>query len=608
MSDGDRQRSSPQAGPAAGGDDPARMEGRLILILIGGFAGLSLWLFLERLDDLIANRRLYLFLFAAAVGLFVPLLALTPPLGLRRALARAAIVAFPAAALLTWASLRFDDIGAFLGTGHPVLAFAILILLPLPFLIAQARPDEGWHCYRALFLHAWNMFMHFAAGLVFVGIFWGLILLANALFGLVGLELIEDLLNIGPVPFVLTGGVFGLALGVVAEHAGQGPPSLALRLLRLFLPVVLVVVVVFVIALPVKGIDGIFGGFSVAATLLAMALASITLVTLVAERDESAAVPPGLMRLAARALALLLPVLAVLAVVAIAQRVRQYGWTPDRLAAATLAAIVLLHAAAYALAAVRGRGWMARIRHINITLAFLTLAIAALWLTPLLDPQRISTESQLARLEGGRTDAGMLDILTMHNAWGRAGKAGTERLKAMRDHPQHDVLMARIGDFEKKNWMRRRDSFGGALPPHEGEKTLERIAARLPVRPEGDFDPLPVLEAMDEIGLRLLDAACAGETPGGHPACVLVHGDFLPARPGEEVIVLAPGIIFLEAGFRKAEEKYEFAEMTFLGDGPRPDNREIEALIDSIHEGDFALTPLDMRGLDVNGRILIINP
>jgi len=239
MSENDTRQAASEAAAPAREDGPGDVERRLVMALIGALAGFSLWLFMEKLDDLIANQRLYLFLFSFAVGLFVALLAMAARIGPARALTRAVIVALPAAALLTWASLRFDTISQFMGTGHPMLAFAILIFVPLPFLIAAARPDEGWRSYPALFLHAWNIVVRFAAALLFVGLFWGVILLANALFRLVGLELIEEILDIKPVPFVLTGSVFGLALAVVAEYSTYVSPRLLLRLLRLFLPVVL---------------------------------------------------------------------------------------------------------------------------------------------------------------------------------------------------------------------------------------------------------------------------------------------------------------------------------------------------------------------------------
>jgi len=131
---------------------------------------------------------------------------------------------------------------------------------------------------------------------------------------------------------------------------------------------------------------------------------------------------------------------------------------------------------------------------------------------------------------------------------------------------------------------------------------------KLPVRPEGDFDPLPVLEAMGELGLRHLEAACSRKTPRGNPACVLVHGDFLPGHPGEEAIVMALALSFTETGFKKAGEKYAPANVVVLGNGRLLDEGEVEAFLDSIQSGDFALAPVKMKGLDVNGRILIIMP
>jgi hypothetical protein len=216
-----------------------------------------------------------------------------------------------------------------------------------------------------------------------VGVVWGLILLSGALFDLVGLTLIDDLLQIDVAPWLITGVVFGLALAVVNELSDFVSPFLILRLLRLLLPLVLVVLVVFLAALPLRGLTGLFGGLSSAGTLLAMVATAVTLISAAVDQADEDAVAGGLMAWATRALALILPLPAALATWALSLRVTQYGWTPERLFVAATAALAIAYGLSYAFSALR-RSWRADIRSVNVFNALAIIVLAALWQTPLL--------------------------------------------------------------------------------------------------------------------------------------------------------------------------------------------------------------------------------
>ncbi len=165
---------------------------RIILTVIGAVAGLAAWALAEVLPDLVQNERMLLFVIAATAGFFTTFLVATGPLPFARAALAAAVAALPAAALLTWASFRFDSIEGYLGTMHPLAAYGFILLISLPFLIAAQRQGEGWRDYAALFWQSWNIVVRSVAAWMFVGAFWAVLFLSDALFGLVGLDIIEQ--------------------------------------------------------------------------------------------------------------------------------------------------------------------------------------------------------------------------------------------------------------------------------------------------------------------------------------------------------------------------------------------------------------------------------
>ena len=574
--------------------------GRLSMALVGGLAGLALWVLSDVLPDMLIERpRLYLFLSALAWALFASWLAMAGPLRLARAGELAAALALPVAGLLTWASLRFDTTEGFFATGHPLASFVLLMALPLPFLIAHRRAGR-WNSYPQLFQQSWNIVVRFAAAWLFVGVVWAVVTLSDALLKLVGIDLIEWLLEQEPVPYLLTGVTLGLALAVVNELSEYVSPYLVLRLLRLLLPVVLAVVLVFLAALPFRGLSQLFGEFSVAATLLAMAMGAVTLVTTALDADDEAGVQTGAMRLATQVLALLVPALAVLAGEAVRMRVAQYGWSPDRLAAATLVALVLGYGLAYALAVLLRRNWAGRIRQANIVMALVVMAVALAWLTPLFNPQKLATAHQIARFRDGTVSAQKIDLWTIGREWGRDGRAGLDRLAALGDHPEAALLAERLAAL---GTSRNRYAFERQTAEADGGALIAAIRAKLPVRPEGAAVPEGFLEGLRMWELEELLRACGRGTPAGNPGCVLLRVELSDGAPGEEAVLVTGGDrggpvlrgYFAEPG--GAGFVLRSPEMLSASGGYRTG----AAVIDSLISGDFSLRPISVNALVFEG-------
>jgi len=373
-----------------------------------------------------------------------------------------------------------------------------------------------------------------AAASLFGGLFWLVLALSDALLGLVDVNVISDLWDENWFVLIVSGAVLGLALAVVNELSDYVSPYLILRLLRLLLPVVLVVVAVFLAMVPIRGLEEVFGSLSAAATLMAMGLAAATLVSTAVDEAASEEVKSPWMRGATRALALLMPVLAGLACYAIWIRVEQYGWTPPRLTAAAGGVVMLGYGVLYALVALGGGDWPARVRTINTYLALAVIAMAALWLSPVLNAERISANNQVARYMDGKTHLDVLDLETLHRDWGVAGQRAIARLQADPEAPASAALKARIATLlaESGSTSDRR-----ALREAREISSRERLAATITVLPEGARLPDGLMEALRPFEMERMLEACARVDAAGQPGCAAVVADFLPDLSGDEVAV-----------------------------------------------------------------------
>ncbi len=569
----------------------AAMRGSLALV--GAVAGLSLWALFDVIPDLVTNARLVLFMVAGGSAFFGVLLALLGPVRLTPAVLASVALSVMASLLLIWASFRYDLPESFLDTEHHVMAFAYLLAIAVPFVAAGLQEPGGWRFYELLFDTSWTIVVRYAAAFLFVAVVWGVVMLSNALLGLVGITAIDWLLDIEPMPWLLSGLALGLGLAIVNELSEYISPFLIIQLLRVLLPVLLVVLGIFILALPLRGLSGLFGGLSAAGTLIVVSLVAITLITTAAHRDDEQAVE-GYMATATKALALLTPVPAVLAFYAMWLRIGQYGLTPDRVAGLIAAAVVVVYALAYAGAVLSRAGWAARLRRANRWMALGTIAIAALWLTPVLNAERLSVASQVARAVAG-VPPKQLALWEMTHEWGRAGRAGLVRVLDLTQRADHAALVEAVTSARTA-----RSLFEYERGLDDGQiATLDEI---VPLRPEGASLPSGAFDQLSERDRRQMHEACARELPGGHPACVLVLADYDPLRPYPQAIVLfaprADRVRVLALDLRGDRFVARGAPVQ-AGSGGMPPL--VPSVIVDVLEGRFEITSVPRNVLDIGG-------
>lgn len=567
------------ASPAT--SDPIRR--RLALTLLGGLAASGLWALTgaEALQD--RAPGLFLLLLAGLSTWAVVALALAGPLRLGRALAGALILALQAAGLLRLAGQRYVQPLDVLQAPGTLTIFLLAVFVATPFLgVALARRPPVLS-YPALFQTAWSITIRFAAAGLFTGVVWGLLYLSDALLGIVGIDAIGDVIDIDGVPAALTGAALGLGIAVIHELREVVSALVLLRLLRLLVWPVLAVVAVFLVAVPLRGLSGLVLGLSSGGTLMGVAMGAVTLITCALGRDDSEAMRPAI---APRLLAFSVPLLAGLGVWAVALRVGQYGLTPDRVLAGTVALVLLAYGLAYAGAALRAAGWMARLRRVNVWLALLVIAVSCAWMTPLLDAARLSAASQLARFADGRATTGQLPLWRMQTDWGRAGQDALAELEAMTGHPDHAALVAAIEAVRRgEPWHRALNDPGG-----DRLQMATDLALWVPVRPDGALDP-DKLADIPPYWLRQWHDLCAPEADG--PArCVFVRGRFAADLPAADQGVMIE---------RDTDGTHIAQHIRW----PGPEVLAIdtaaglpEDAIARILDGDVPLTPVETEALD----------
>ncbi len=568
---------------------------RWSLTTTGAVVAALIWAVIEAGDQGLLQDRLALFLGALTMTLGAATLAMAGPIGLIQSLVRAMGLGVMVATLLVLASLRFEPADEVFFT--PMASFAAFLVasLPLPFLIGQARGD--WRDYGALFFESWSIVLRYAAALAFVGIVWALVLASSEVLLIVGITVIDDLLAVDVLPFAITGAALGLGMAVIHELGDLVSPHLVLRLFRLLLPAVLVVMLVFLAALPFRGLSGLVSGLSPALLLLVMVAGGVMLVSVTVDKADDHAAESRILIRSAQGMALILPVFAALAAWALGLRIAQHGLTPERLFVLVIAGLGLGYGMIFAAAVLRGSGWRARIRRGNVAMALVVIFASALWLTPLLNAERLSAQNQLARYDAGVTPVADLDLAAL----GRWGRSGAEVLAALAERakdPDQAALAARLAG----------DSDPGGLA---SAAALQALISVMPVQPAtatGTRDTL--LAAAYIYQLQDWQPICARASESGGPACLMVVADLLPLFPGEEgMLILQRDAEYTEViGLYLGADGSLVTRPVLRADGSYPTPEEVAALLQTWAEAPPPLTQAPINQLGTGEAGLMLQP
>lgn len=418
-----------------------------IRLAIGLAQGTALYLLYRAADPGGAAKAVWpatqpeLFAPLLLVALFLPVMLLAAVGRLRlRTLTIWTLGAAAGLALLAWHDVASRNLLAHEGAPfiRPVVfPFAAAALFIAHHLIVPADRARRWVAeFADYFDTAWKAGVQLALSIGFTGAFWLLLFLGSALFMVIGLDFLSDLLAEEWFSIPLTCLAFALAVQLTDVRDGliRGVRTVALVLLSWLLLVITVLVAGFLAALPFTGLTGLWETGSATALVLASAAALIILINTAYQDGRDDNLPPLALRIAARVAAVLLVPLIGIAFWGLALRIGQHGLTPDRIVATACAVVGAVYAGGYAFAALapfwRRQPWMQPLERTNVVAAVLSVGLIVALFSPLLDPARLSVADQTARLQRGAVKADAFDYAFLRFESGRAGEAALARLAA----------------------------------------------------------------------------------------------------------------------------------------------------------------------------------
>ena len=414
--------------------------------------------------------------------------------------------------------------------------------------LAAARDGRRIAAYATYFDIAWKHGVQLAFSGLFTGVSWLVLALGAQLFELVKLHFLSELIREERFAIPVTAFAFSCAMHLtdVRPAIVRGIRSLLLVLLSWLLPVIVLLVGGFLCTLPFTGLAPLWATRRAAAVLLLAAAGLVVLINAAWQDGADGTSVARAVRVAARAASLLLAPLVLIAMYALSLRVRDYGWTGERVSAAACMLVAACYAAGYFRAALRP-GWLPSLAAVNTGTAFVVPAVLLLLFSPLLDPARISVASQLARLDAGKLDPERFDFVFLRFDGERYGRAALDRIE--REAKGQDAATVRrqlaIVRNMKSRWDRR--------PPAAQRPDL---GANLLLRQPGTQLPASLLRTdwalKDDAGLypdclrlpgKRCDAFLLDVNGDGKPEVLLSGradaGGAVPASAMPEAIVLA---------------------------------------------------------------------
>ncbi len=307
----------------------------------------------------------------------------------------------------------------------------IFVLFVVHSLIAAAEADRrAIASYERYFDTAWKHGVQVVLAVAFVGAFWALLLLSAALFNIIGIRAVLNLIERPwfSVPATAVALAYALHATDVRVELVRGVRALALTLLAWLLPMMAAFAMAFLVALPFTGLQPLWSTGS-ATTILLVACAALVFLINAAYQDGQGGDTVAFVVRGSRSIAavVLLP-LVVLAAYALMLRAEQYGWTPPRIIAGACVVAAACYAAGYTAAALRPSLDLKGLERTNIVTACVSVVIVLCLLSPVADPARIAVADQLWRLESGQETPETFDFKFLRFHSGRYGKAALSEL------------------------------------------------------------------------------------------------------------------------------------------------------------------------------------
>jgi len=479
------------------------------------------------------------------------------------------------------------------------LACMILGFVGVPlFAHAHARQGLGWHWnYAALFQSAWRNAMMLAVSFLLTGIMWAVLFAGSALMGSIGIGFVRALMS-QPwfwIPVCTTTFACAMALTLARADTLVALRRFWLSMNQAFLVLMLLFSTMWAVALVFTGIAPLLETRVAGFALLWFAALSVKFMNAAYQDGTAEPFTPWLRRILSFAW-LTMPVVTVVAALAIYQRIAQYGWTGERVWSVFILIMAMGYALGYSLSVfATRRGWMWSVGPTNIGMALVLCAGLVALSSPIADARRISVDSQVKRLLAGKTPVEKFDFRYLDEQSGIYGRKAFATLKlGVAGHPQADAIIRAAAEYERKKNLWRTES---NAPP-----TDEELRGRLQLLPAGTPPQPALIDALlAELRQPKPDRYPARDCLESRVTCTLWLGD-LDGDHKPELMVVA------DEGWRRSASIYRWqadgAILTRVGSIPELSDKWFEALL----RGETKVTPNPWHDIEAGGERAQIKP
>ena len=296
----------------------------------------------------------------------------------------------------------------------------------------RERGHALFAAYAEHFEDSWMRGFQLIVALIFSLLVWGVLELGAALFGLIHISAFRTMIehNWFRCPALAMAFAAAVHLTDVRPALLRGMRNVGLTLLSWLLPLVVALTAAFLLALLFVGLKPLWSTRHAASILLWACAITLFFLNAAYKDGDPSNSPPVVLRWVGRIAGPTMLLLSLIASYAILMRVRQYGWTPDRVLSTAVAFTALVYSLGYTYAALRRGPWLSALQLVNVSASLVILAIFSVLLTPLVDPERVSVDSQMRRLARGEVAPGKFDYQFLRFDSGRFGTNALDRLSS----------------------------------------------------------------------------------------------------------------------------------------------------------------------------------
>jgi hypothetical protein len=492
-------------------------------------------------------------------------------------------------------------------------AGALFALLAIPFF--QAMQDEPrlhhrlWKLpYSRLHDHAWTDAVLVPAAFIFLGLVGLLLVLWAQLFKIIGVNFFVNMFDKGWFlwPVLTAAWLVGVALLRDWPRVVLPLRRMILAILSVLAPALAAIALLWIIFLPFTGLAPLWATRS-ATPILLLVMAFALLLANAVIRDDTADEPKSaLLRMSGKILGAAMLPLGVIAAVSLALRINQYGWTPERCYAALFILVALFYAVSYTgLLATRWPRWTNAIRPANIRLGLIVMALALLVSTPLMDVERLSVNSQMARLMSGKTKVADFDFAALKFRMGETGLAALAKLRSLpASDPKAAAIKAELMVIDKAiNYWDVEDKDTRHLNEQKSIKLAATFEQVIMIYPKAAQLPDGLKSAIVKDGASLNCEKADEQTRHGN-RCALVLADIVPGTPLEAMMLT-----------RSCPKCYPTAtlwlmqgEQWMLASGRTDIAEESDKVFQSLAAGRYAVATPTFKILQIDGLSIVIDP